>query len=105
MLETDLPVINPTAEDAHWRTSFKREPYYKPELGFDDYGPAYRVGYTAPVRRRGSFSAIEAALHDDWQQVKGRSRLTWAEAREAARAAWQHAVQGGMQGGATRQTP
>ena len=51
MLETELPVINPTAEDAHWRTSFKREPYYKPDLGFDDYGPAYRVGYTAPVRR------------------------------------------------------
>ncbi len=97
MSEPDPPLINPTAEDAHWRNRFKQEPYYKPDLGFDDYGPAYRVGYTAPVRRRGSFSALEPALQDDWQRVKGRSRLTWAEAREAARAAWQHAVQGNSQ--------
>ncbi len=92
MQHADPPIINPTAEDAHWRSSFRHEPYYKPDLGFDDYGPAYRVGYTAPVRRQGSFSSMESALHDDWERVKGRSRLSWPEAREAARAAWRHAV-------------
>ena len=55
MLETELPVINPTAEDAHWRTSFKREPYYKPDLGFDDYGPAYRE------RLRRTYAELSAA--------------------------------------------
>lgn len=87
------PAINPTAEDAYWRNTFRREPYYKAELGFDDYGPAYRVGYTAPVRRSGPFAALEEALRGDWAQVKGRSRLSWEEARQAARAAWEHATQ------------
>jgi len=86
------PAINPTAEDAHWRSTYRREPYYRPDLGFDDYGPAYRVGYTGPVRRRGSFSALESALREDWARVKGRSRLSWDEARQAVRAAWEHAT-------------
>jgi hypothetical protein len=80
--------INPTREDAYWQREFTRQPYYRPDLSFDDYSPAYRVGYTGPLRREGSFDAVESDLRQDWQQVKGRSRLTWPEAREATRAAW-----------------
>lgn len=83
------PVINPTREDAYWQREFDKQPYYRPELSYDDYGPAYRVGYTGPLRREGSFDALESDLRQDWQQVKGRSRLTWPEAREATRAAWE----------------
>ena len=82
-------VINPTAEDAYWREAFKDEPYYKPDLSYDDYSPAYRVGYTGPLRREGSFEALEDALHQDWDRVKGRSRLSWDEARLATQAAWE----------------
>jgi hypothetical protein len=81
--------INPTREDAYWQREFTRQPYYRPDLSFDDYSPAYRVGYTGPLRREGSFDAVESDLRQDWQQVKGRSRLTWPEAREATRAAWE----------------
>jgi hypothetical protein len=84
---TDM-TINPTHEDAYWQREYTRQPYYRPELSYDDYSPAYRVGYTAPVRRPGSFAALEPELQQDWKQVKGRSRLTWPEAREATRAAW-----------------
>ena len=83
------PVINPTREDAYWQREFTRQPYYRADLSYDDYSPAYRVGYTGPLRREGSFDALESALRQDWQQVKGRSRLTWPEAREATRAAWE----------------
>jgi len=93
--EDQALAINPTAEEAHWRQAFRDEPYYRPDLSFDDYSPAYRVGYTAPVRREGSFSELEHDLQDDWNRVKGRSRLTWAEARQATRAAWDHATEGG----------
>jgi hypothetical protein len=86
--EAPPPVINPTAEDAYWRHAFKGEPYYKAELNYEDYSPAYRVGYTGPLRRQGDFHSLEAALHQDWDQVKGRSRLGWDEARLATRAAW-----------------
>jgi hypothetical protein len=82
-------VINPTREDAYWQREFDKQPYYRPELSYDDYSPAYRVGYTGPLRREGSFDALESALRQDWQQVKGRSRLTWPQAREATRAAWE----------------
>lgn len=81
--------INPTREDAYWQREFTRQPYYRPDLSYDDYSPAYRVGYTGPLRREGSFDALESDLRQDWQQVKGRSRLTWPEAREATRAAWE----------------
>ncbi|RYZ06052.1 MAG: hypothetical protein EOO24_12000 [Comamonadaceae bacterium] len=82
------PVFNPTAEEAYWREAFRREPYYRADRTYDDYGPAYRVGYTAPVRRHGEFTQLEGELKNDFHQVRGRSRLRWEEAREAARAAW-----------------
>lgn len=91
---THARVINPTAEDAYWRQAFRREPYYRPERNFEDYGPAYRVGYTAPMRREGSFHTLERALAQDFDRVRGRSRLSWEEARQATRAAWDRAVGG-----------
>jgi hypothetical protein len=81
-------VINPTAEDAYWRRVFQDEPYYEAPMAFDDYSPAYRVGYTGPLRREGSFHTLEEQLRQDWDAVKGRSRLTWPQARVAIRAAW-----------------
>ncbi|HSI53587.1 MAG TPA: hypothetical protein VK981_06410 [Ramlibacter sp.] len=86
-------VINPTAEDAYWRQAFRDEPYYRAPLSYDDYSPAYRVGYTGPLRREGSFESLEIVLRNDWEQVKGRSRIDWAQARPAIRAAWDRAMQ------------
>ena len=91
--EVPARTINPTAEDAYWRQAFKREPYYRAELSYEDYSPAYRVGYTGPVRREGDFNTLEGALQQDWQRVRGRSRLDWAQARQATRAAWERAVE------------
>lgn len=88
------PTINPTAEEAYWREAYRREPYFRPDLSYDDYSPAYRVGYTAPVRRGGEWETLEQHLEHDFQQVRGRSRLRWEEARQAARAAWRRATRG-----------
>lgn len=88
------PFINPTAEEAYWREAFRREPYYRQEFSYEDYGPAYRVGYTGPVRRHGEFEELEPHLKDDFDRVRGKSRLRWEEAREATRAAWRRATRG-----------
>jgi hypothetical protein len=88
------PVINPTAEEAYWREAYRREPYYRDEFTYEDYGPAFRVGYTAPVRRPGEFDQLEGELRKDFDQVRGRSRLRWEEAREATHAAWRRATRG-----------
>ena len=85
-------VINPTAEEAYWRDAFRREPYYRSEFTYEDYSPAYRVGYTGPVRRSGEFEQLEPVLKDDFDRVRGKSRLHWEEAREATRAAWRRAT-------------
>jgi hypothetical protein len=85
------PVVNPTAEEAYWRAAYRREPYYRTEFTYEDYSPAYRVGYTGPMRRNGEFESLEGELKNDFDQVRGRSRLRWEEAREATRAAWRRA--------------
>jgi hypothetical protein len=85
------PLINPTAEEAYWRDAYRLEPYYRSEFTYEDYSPAYRVGYTGPVRRNGEFEQLEDALKEDFHRVRGKSRLAWEEAREAARAAWRRA--------------
>ena len=86
-------VINPTAEDAYWHRVFRDEPYYEVPMAYGDYSPAYRVGYTGPVRREGDFTSLEDVLRQDWQQVRGKSRLSWTEARQATRAAWDRATE------------
>lgn len=88
------PCINPTAEEAYWREAYRREPYYRSEYGYDDYGPAYRVGYTGPLRREGEFDALEDALKADFDRVRGKSRLKWEDARDAALAAWRRVKRG-----------
>ena len=45
--------VNPTAEEAHWRENYMREPYYQQGRSFDDYAPAYRLGVTGRTQYRG----------------------------------------------------
>ena len=85
-------VLNPDQEDAHWRSAFQREPYVKAGTNFDDYAPAFRLGYTSATQHH-DFSAAEPQLASQWESVKGASTLTWAEVKEATRAAW-HRVGG-----------
>jgi hypothetical protein len=81
--------IDPTAEDAYWSGTYNREPYYESDYDFNDYGPAYRHGYTSrasyPERK---WNDVENDLGRKWDNVKGKSRLGWDKAKHAARAAW-----------------
>ena len=45
--------VNPTAEEAHWRDNYTREPYYEQGRSYDDYGPAAeRLQVPHPVHRQ-----------------------------------------------------
>lgn len=80
--------IDPTSEDIYWRDNFAARPYAQ-GASFDDYGPAYGYGVHAFNRHPGRrFDDVEAELARDWDSARGRSRLEWARAREAARDAW-----------------
>jgi hypothetical protein len=83
--------VNPTEEDAYWRDNFSSRPYaagsdYTYE---DDFGPAYRHGYTARTQYPGkTYDEVESNLQRDWDRSKGKSRLEWDKAKFAARDAW-----------------
>jgi hypothetical protein len=88
--------FNPSVHDVYWREAFRREPYYTTDYTYDDFAPAYRTGYEAAGRYHGEnrrFDDLEPELRADFERTKGRSRLTWANAKNAVRAAWDRVEQ------------
>jgi uncharacterized protein (TIGR02284 family) len=83
--------VNPTAEDAYWRESYNRETYVEPGRSYDDYGPAYELGWSSRAGRTETFDALEPSLADEWSSRRGSSSLDWQQARPATRAAWERA--------------
>lgn len=79
--------VNPVAEEGYWRQAYLSEPYYTPGYTYDDYGPAYELGYNSAARYP-SYDLAEQHMADEWERVRGPSRLSWAQARAASRAAW-----------------
>jgi hypothetical protein len=80
--------VNPAAEDGYWRSAYVNTPYYIAGSTYDDYAPAYRLGYDGWYRYGGMYDDSERRLANEWESIKGTSRLTWAEAKHASRAAW-----------------
>jgi hypothetical protein len=83
-------MIDPTAEEAYWRENYAREPYYERGYLFDDYHPAYRIGWEARARYEArTFDEVERELELEYNRNRGTSRLGWDKNRHAARAAWE----------------
>lgn len=82
--------IDPTAEEAYWRTQYTREPYYERGYTFDDYYPAYRTGWEGRARYEGrTYDQVERDLQRDYQRNRASSQLDWSRNRHAVRAAWE----------------
>jgi hypothetical protein len=86
--------VDPCVEDAYWQSAFWGQSYYRAECSFDDYAPAYCVGYIGYAQYGGNFDDAEKSLCANWVRIKGDSRLTLDEAMQAIRAAWEHAAAG-----------
>ncbi len=83
-------MVDPTAEEAYWRENYSSRPYVTSGATFDEYGPAYRYGVDNYGRYEGrSFEQAEPELMRDWDGAKGTSKLTWENAKHAARDSWQ----------------
>ncbi len=80
--------VNPTAEEAYWRDTYNREPYYEAGRSYDDYGPAYAYGWSERPGYAGDFDTYEGDLARNWNDRRGASTLSWDQARPATRAAW-----------------
>ena len=93
--------IDPTAEDAYWRQEYRARPYVDPNASYDSYGPAYSYGVAAFGRYEGrQFELIEPELASDWDTMRGRSDLSWDQARPAVKDAWQRMSEFRAQGDA-----
>ena len=84
--------IDAAREDAHWQQAYWAEPYYRHECSYDDYAPAYCVGYIGYAQYGGRFDDAEKSLCANWVRIKGDSCLSLDEAMQAIRAAWDHAA-------------
>lgn len=78
-------------DDVYWCRHLTQQPFYFDGLTFEDYAPALRMGQ-AHFREDTLFEDVQCRLGSEWEQIKGRSRLAWFEARHAVRAAWERAA-------------
>ena len=92
--------VNPTVEDGYWRENYTSRPYVRDNVTYDDYRPAYKMGWESRERFNGrKFDEVEPDLQKNWASTRGNSRLEWNDAREAARDAW-HRVEERLPGDA-----
>lgn len=75
-------------EDLYWAGTYWREPYFRADYDYEDYAPAYCVGYSGCAQYGGHFEDAEKSLCANFVRIKGDSRLSWDEAVEPIRSAW-----------------
>lgn len=97
-----LGPVDPHQEDEHWRRAFWRERYYSHGLEYEDYAPAYCVGYVGYAQYGGSYDDAETSLCANWERIRGDSRLPLDDARRAMRAAWERMAGRGAREAAKR---
>ena len=86
-------LIDPTLEETYWRENYTDRPYAS-GAGFDEYAPAYQYGADIYRKYPGAhFDDLEVELARGWEVSRGPSSLDWADARHAARDAWDRLTQ------------
>ena len=85
--------VDAARQDAYWQHAFRREGYFSGQLDYEDYAPAYCVGYTGFAQYGGRFEDAEKSLVANWVRIKGDSRLPFEHAQKAMRAAWERMAQ------------
>jgi hypothetical protein len=83
--------VNPTDYADYWKTNYKSASYLMVDRGWDDYEPAYKLGYSAHGSNAGrKFEDVESSVASTWEATKGKSRLAWNEAKGAVRDGWNY---------------
>ncbi|ADV28533.1 hypothetical protein Psesu_2705 [Pseudoxanthomonas suwonensis 11-1] len=83
--------LDPTGEAEYWRVEYANRPYTDANFDYDsDYAPAYRYGLE--VREQSGSRRwddhLEAEVRGGWETSRGTSRLTWEQARDAVKDAF-----------------
>jgi uncharacterized protein (TIGR02284 family) len=81
----------PITEIEYWRAIYASEPYYETGRSFEDYSPAYEIGWVSYSAYGHRIDVADRVMANDWEGRRGISTLTWDDARPAARAGWRRA--------------
>lgn len=82
------------SEDVYWRDEYVNRPYFRAEHTYEDYEPAYRLGYRAYDVHRGTYDdQLAEDMERMYEQRRGRSSLDWDEASHAVRDAYERRSQ------------
>jgi phage tail tape-measure protein len=78
--------VDPTVEDAYWRTNFSKQEYVEADASYENYQSAYRTGYEGRSQYPGKqYEEVEANLRRNYEQGKGSGSVAWDKARNATR--------------------
>lgn len=82
--------MDPTGEAEYWQNEYTKRPYFDSSYTYDDYGPAYTYGDTVRAQHadRRWDDSLEADIRQGWESTKQKSRLTWEQAKDAVRDAF-----------------
>jgi hypothetical protein len=84
--------IDPKVEGDYWSRNYSSRPYVKSGSVYDDYAPAYRLGYERYGEYHGrNFDEVEPEFRRHWDSGRGTSTLAWEDAKHATRDAFERA--------------
>lgn len=90
-------VTGQTDHDTYWRMNYRSRPYVETGYEYDDYAPAYRMGYESYshyAQQGMTYDQAEPYLKADYERQHGGSRLGWVQAKYAVQDAWNRVAHG-----------
>lgn len=88
------------SDETYWKDNLPKQSFYEKGFDYGDYASALRLGYERyPDMQGKSYEESEPRLSEEWERVKGSSRLSWGQARHATRAAWERMEERGSRSG------
>lgn len=80
-------------EDEYWHAHFFQEPYYVAGRSYDQYRPAYKLGWKSALQHPdANFGDLVKQLEVRWPHQRTTSLLPWREVHVAVRDGWRHAA-------------
>lgn len=76
-------------QDMFWHDHYHLQPYYVNGRGYDQYRPAYEMGWKAAAQYPGDFASLAPVLEGLWSQRSAGSLLSWRQVCGAVKAAWE----------------
>ncbi len=83
--------VDPTGETEYWRGEYQNRPYTDRQYNYDsDYAPAYEYGNSvrAQYGDRRWDDSLENDVRQGWENAKAKSKLSWEQAKDAVRDAF-----------------